>query len=206
MIKVKIKPTIHGVGINDADYKVSRNEIIGGKKKMVWCCPYYTTWRSMLERCYSEKYKARFTTYENSYVSEEWLTFSNFKAWMEAQEWEGLQLDKDILFVGNNIYSSETCVFVAQELNLFLTNNAKNRGDWPIGVHYDKNSGKFIASCSNPFSEIRDSHVGSFDCPWKAHEAWLAKKLEYAYAMAAIQTDTRVAKALIDRYENYKSE
>lgn len=36
-----------------------------------------------------------------------------------------------------------------------------------------------------------------------AHKAWLQYKLEQARILATKQTDVRVAKALIDRYENY---
>lgn len=45
-------------------------------------------------------------------VCEEWLTFSNFKRWMEQQDYEGKALDKDLLVSQNKTYSSETCVFV----------------------------------------------------------------------------------------------
>ena len=89
-----------GVGINDADYAVVEWETIGyvnGKQnqKRVWECPYYKVWGSMLKRCYSDKYQERYQTYKGCTVSEEWLTFSNFKNWMEKQDWEGKHLDKE---------------------------------------------------------------------------------------------------------------
>lgn len=46
-------------------------------------------------------------------------------------------------------------------------------------------------------------HLGLFNTEQEAHEVWLAKKLEHAYALAALQTDKRIAKALIDRYTTY---
>jgi len=139
---MKIRKLVYGVGINDADYVVQRNETIyvNGKRtrKQVWICPYYQAWKSMLERCYSIKYQERQPTYRGCSVSEEWLTFSVFKSWMEKQEWEGMQLDKDILFEGNKLYSKETCVFVSSVVNIFTTDRGASRGEWLIGVNWSK--------------------------------------------------------------------
>lgn len=158
----------------------------------------------MIVRCYSSKYHSR-STYKDCYVQDEWKTFSNFRKWMEAQEWEGLHLEKDLLICGNKVYSPDTCVFVTQQVNGFLIDSVEFRGEWPIGVNWHKNVGKFIAQCNNPFTK-KSEHLGVFDCPYEAHAAWLAKKLEHAYALAAIQTDPRVAAALIERYTNYQSD
>lgn len=189
---------VYGVGINDADYVTQRYD----GRKHVWRCPFYMVWVNMLQRCYSEKLHQTHPTYKDCTVSEEWKLFSNFRKWMVEQEWEGLQLDKDILFVGNKVYSKDTCTFVTGQVNMFLTDNGKARGEWSIGVSWDKGANKFKAQCRNPFTSKKD-YLGLFDCPYEAHAAWLAKKLEHAYALAAIQTDQRVAIALIERYENY---
>lgn len=45
---------VQGVGVNDADYPVTKEEVINGKRKYVWVCPYYARWRSLLGRCYSK--------------------------------------------------------------------------------------------------------------------------------------------------------
>lgn len=122
---------------------------------------------------------------------------------MVEQDWEGLQLDKDLLVNGSKVYSRETCVFVSNQVNIFLTERGNDRGEWPIGVNWDNGVKKFIARCNNPFTGKRD-HLGYFLCCKEAHAAWLAKKLEHAHALAGIQKDTRVAIALIERYENYE--
>lgn len=110
-----MKATVCGVGINDSDYVVQKKETIKGidgkrKQRLVWICPYYRAWQSMLVRAYSKSYHKRRPTYIGCSVSEEWKTFSNFKSWMEGQVWEGKQLDKDLLVEGNKVYSEETCV------------------------------------------------------------------------------------------------
>ena len=201
---MKPRKLTYGVGVNDADYVVVKYETIGyvdgkQKKKLVWKCPYHNTWKNMLERCYSSKSQERYPTYRGCSVSTEWLTFSNFRAWMVAQDWEGLQLDKDLLFEGNKLYSPETCVFVTPLVNTFTNDQGLKRGEWLIGVYWNKEKGKFKSQCSNPFTK-RGEYLGLFACEQEAHEAWLAHKLELAKELAGIQTDKRVAKALIERY------
>ena len=204
----KPKKLVCGVGINDADYVVEKRETIGyvngkRKQKLVWICPYYETWKSMIERCYSAKYQERRPTYKGCSVSEEWLTFSNFRAWMVTQDWEGKSLDKDLLVEGNKIYGPETCVFVSPMVNSFTTDSGAARGKWLIGVCWVKGANKFKSQCRNPFTK-RPEYLGYFTCEQEAHEAWLKRKIELAHELATIQTDPRVAKALIERYSNPK--
>ena len=201
---------VFGVGINDADYVVRKWETVGyvdgkQKQKMVWICPFYRVWHSMLNRCYSSKYQESKPTYKGCSVSEAWLTFSNFRAWMETQDWQDKQLDKDLLIEGNKIYSADTCVFVSPMVNNFTTDRGNDRGEWMIGVYWDKGTSKFKSQCSNPFTK-KVEHLGRFDSEQEAHEAWLKRKLELAKELAAIQTDSRVAEALIKRYTNYKTQ
>lgn len=198
---------VYGVGINDADYVVTKwktTEVNGKKKwKLVWMCPYYRAWKDMLSRCYSAKFKEQWPTYIGCTVSEEWKTFSNFRSWMVVQDWEGMQLDKDLLVEGNKVYSDKTCVFVTRAVNSFTLGRGNDRGEWLIGVYWHKRDGKFTSQCCNPFTNKREN-LGYFTSEQEAHLAWLERKLELAHLLAAEQTDERVAKALIERYTNYK--
>lgn len=153
----------------------------------------------MIRRCYDAKYQERHPTYAGCTVSEDWHTFSRFREWMELQDFEGLQLDKDILIKGNKLYSPETCVFVTPMVNSFANDQAAKRGEWMIGAIWHKQSKKFRANCSNPFTRKRE-YLGLFTSEQAAHEAWLKRKNELAHELAEIQTDERVAKALISRY------
>ena len=188
---------VYGVGINDADYATQRNVVVGGKQKLDWRCPYYVTWVCMLKRCYSEEHQKRFPTYVGCTVTEEWKTFSNFKAWMETQSWEGMELDKDLLVNGNKEYSPSACVFIPRVLNGFMTDHGTARGDLPIGVSLI--AGKYQARCRNPFTK-KQEYLGLFSCPQEAHLAWKAKKAEHAKRLAEEQTDERVKNALLERY------
>lgn len=205
---MKAKKLVCGVGINDADYLVKKWETINTngkrKRKLIWSCPFYLAWVNMLNRCYSTKYQDRKPTYSGCGVSEEWLTFSVFKNWMETQDWQDKQLDKDLLFEGNKVYSADTCVFVSGMVNSFTIDCGVTRGELPIGVSWEKGSNKFKSRCRNPFTE-KQEYLGYFTCEQDAHQAWLKRKLELAKELAAMQTDPRVAEALINRYSNYKT-
>lgn len=87
-----------GFGISDADYVVCPT--IGGKQ--VWC-QYYRKWKSMLLRQTPKEWK-RHTTYKGCKVCEEWRSFMAFRKWMMTQDWQGKQLDKDLLGDGK-LYS-----------------------------------------------------------------------------------------------------
>ena len=200
---------VYGVGVNDADYVVEKRETIRyadgkQKRKLIWTCPFYKTWANMLKRCYYIKTQNNKPTYKGCSVSTEWLTFSVFKNWMMAQDWEGKQLDKDLLFEGNKVYGPETCVFVTQTVNKFTIDRGNDRGGWLIGVTRNKPTEKFRSRCQNPFTK-KQEHLGLFTCEREAHEAWLKRKLELAHELAAIQEDPSVAEALIDRYSNYNT-
>ena len=191
---------IFGIGINNSPDPVYRYETVNGKQKIVWKCPYYVVWHSMLGRCYSEPYLKTRPTYRGCSVCPEWVYFMTFKAWMMTQDFEGKQLDKDILFEDNKVYSPETCRFVDRDLNMFLTDSGAARGEWPIGVYWYKASSKFVAKCCNPFTK-KQEHLGYFTCPKEAHEAWRKRKHELACALADLQYDTDIAEALRNRFK-----
>jgi hypothetical protein len=153
----------------------------------------------MLERCYNPKYHAKYPTYIGCSVVPDWHSFMAFRAWMSKQKWEGLHLDKDLLLQGNKVYGPDTCIFIAKQLNNFTVDCAASRGEWPTGVHLDRQSGKFKARCNNPFTGKRET-LGYFTCPDAAHEAWRKRKHEHALALAAQQADSRLAKSLSIRY------
>lgn len=193
---------LFGFGTNDADYNVYEYEVVDGKQRVLWICPFYVTWKHMLERSYSSNYQQKRPSYIGCTVTTVWHLFSNFKAWMEVQDWKGKELDKDILCPGNKVYGPDVCVFVDSRVNNFLIDCEASRGEFPIGVSFHKRAGKYIARC-NSVVTLKNNHLGYHNTPEEAHLAWLSFKLEQAYILASEQTDERVGKALIERYENY---
>lgn len=96
---------IYGVGIKDIKYTTKLSmEIprVEGKRqrKTTWMCPYYVRWTNMLQRATYSIYKGKNTSYTNTKICEEWLTFSNFVRWVDSQpnkNWVNCELDKDFI-------------------------------------------------------------------------------------------------------------
>ena len=193
-----------GVGINDLPYMAQINEWVtkdGGKRiqKTVFRCKYYESWVSMLKRCHSKKYLESYPSYLGTSVCSEWLSATEFRRWMEQQDWQGKCLDKDIIVPGSKLYSPDTCAFVLPATNSFVLANDASRGEYPIGVHLLKRTGRYKASCKNPFTG-KQEHLGYFSTQEEAHEAWRKRKHELAQLVAATESDPRVVEALKKRY------
>lgn len=158
-----------GVGyLGEGEYKVSENR----KPTKV-----YDTWYGMLKRCYSDKFHKRNPTYINCEVDNEWYNFQNFGMWYEENyyevEGEIMQLDKDILFKGNKIYSPETCIFVPQTINSLFVKSDKNRGKSVIGATI--RNGKYKVSCNMINLETGESkreYLGYYETQEKAFEVY----------------------------------
>lgn len=100
-------PTVQGVGVVG---EVQRSNLKAMK-----------VWRSMLDRCYSDKYHRARPTYRYAEVCEEWQYFPNFLEWFEVNYVEGYVLDKDCVDLRRKYYSPETCNFIPESLNTLLS-------------------------------------------------------------------------------------
>lgn len=127
-------------------------------------------WRSMMERCYYLKYHKRDSTYKDCTVHSDWHNFQNFCKWFYENYIEKFDLDKDILFKDNKLYSSKTCCFVPKEINTLLTNSGYTRGKYPIGVCYHKQSGKFASKCN--IGNGKQESLGLYNTPEEAFKAY----------------------------------
>ncbi len=207
-----MKKLVYGVGVNDLPYRTQVKEWVtkdGGKRvrETVFICEYYSSWKHMLERCYSEKYQESYPSYIGTSVCSEWLSATAFKKWMEQQDWRGKSLDKDIIVPGSKLYSPETSAFVLKATNSFVIASDASRGVYPIGVYLFKRTGKYRAQCRNPFTGEQE-HLGYFSTQEEAHEAWRKRKHELAQLVANTESDPRIVEALKKRYsfeEGYKS-
>jgi len=109
-VKDKLMPNVYGVGfVGDGEHKPRVN----GKNSKP-----YKTWCGMLERCYSDKYQAKYPTYIGCSVDPIWHNFQNFTKWFDENYIEGYHLDKDCKIEGNKIYSPENCLFVSAKENV----------------------------------------------------------------------------------------
>lgn len=161
---------VHGVGFNDLVGQSDNKDI------------FYRKWVQMLSRCYDEKSNAyRDYGLVGVHVCDEWLTFSNFKTWMEGKEWEGKDLDKDLLFIGNKQYSPERCLFVPPTVNTFLLTGGSSKSNTLVGATECDIRGKtrYKARVQNPITKQRE-YLGIYRTEKEAHKVWLKRKRELA--------------------------
>ncbi|EHM6953344.1 hypothetical protein KGV31_002143 [Vibrio parahaemolyticus] len=184
--------TAYNIGIRDLPSNEIRNQ--DGTNTVL-----YKVWSSMLQRCYSQSFLSKFPTYRGCSVCEEWLTLSEFKKWFDAHYIEGYELDKDLLFKGNKIYSPQTCVFIPKHVNSFIS--AGGKGKLMRGVSLRPDGKKYIANIFD-IDTKKPKYLGSFNTECEAHHAYLTKKNEYAYQVIAMypNLDIRVKNALATRF------
>lgn len=157
-----------GVGVNDRRYPVWAE----GKTLKE-----YYLWQDLLKRCYSPKYHQRRPTYIGCSASENFKSYSYFHEWVQQQigfGQKGFQLDKDLIFKGNKLYSEDTCLFLPNELNALLIFRKADRGSFPLGVSAHK--GKFLAQC---LRRPAPTFIGYFDTPEEAFLAYKQAKESY---------------------------
>ena len=195
---------VYGAGVNDR----SRPANVAGKPVKE-----YQLWQGMLERCFSEKLQTRRPTYKGCSVSDNFLHYSYFYDWCQQQIGFGKvdengsywHLDKDLLFVGNKVYSENTCVFAPQETNSFFIDCGNVRGEYPVGVYFDKASGKFKAQCA---VNGKPKHLGLFNTPQEAFAVYkpfkeaLCKQLALKWQH---EIDPRLFNAMMNWTVNYEA-
>ena len=188
------KSPLYGVGINDADYAVV-TKFQDGSQQMD---KFYQTWKGMLCRCYCKPHKEKRTSYVGCSVCEDWLLFSNFKSWMETQDWEGKQLDKDLLVYQNKVYNPETCVFVSHIVNSFMVHPVKAKGIYPLGVCYKQKDKTAVNERSKPFVVNcgRKRLKGAFKTPMEAHRVWQLAKISKGNDIIKDQTNPKIIAGL----------
>lgn len=173
------KPIIGGC-TNDATYQTSVKLLGTGVR-----CPAHSTWRNMLERCYSGKLHLKHPTYIGCTLAPEWYSFMTFREWWLQHYRDNWQLDKDLLVSGNKLYSPSTCIFIPQWLNLFTTSRQCARGLYPLGVSLDtrQKTKPYQATCAN--NAGKRVNLGQYATPEEAHQAWLNYKLSIVDARSA---------------------
>lgn len=174
----------YGIGyIGEGEFKVCHNGEITKE---------YRAWHGMMHRCYDVKYMCEFPTYENKHVCEEWHNFQNFAKWYDENYYsindDKMQVDKDILNKNNNIYSPDKCVFVNNHINSLLLSCKSKRGDYLIGVYFNKRNNKFSSQCRNSLTNKRVG-LGLFDNETDAFYAYKRYKENHIKEVADYYKD-----------------
>lgn len=173
----------------------------------------YSSWSSMFKRCYSPSVIKNRPTYNNKSVCNDWILYSNFLKWIKSQEnymlWSQNNnwcVDKDILEKGNAVYAPDKCLLVPEYINCLFVKCDSHRGKYPIGTHYEKESGKIKAQCRNPI-EDRFINLGRFDTVQEAFYCYKNYKEHLIQKIAKNEYDNkRITEACYLAMMDYKVE
>lgn len=177
-----------GVAINGYDDYVKKDRV-------------YSVWTDIIRRCYDKRKQGKHKSYKLCSVCEEWLDFRNFKKWYDENYVEGYAVDKDILIIGNKVYSPDTCCFVPKEINSMFRTSKKR--DLPIGVKKACNRYCAIQTCGDA-----RKYIGSFETVEEARDTVNKVRKEHFYKIAKIYKDNggisqKVYDAIIKRIESF---
>jgi len=184
---LKLRKPKWGVGIND----------ILESSQAPHIKPFYKTWQNLIMRCYNPSFqKGRYVVYRGYTVHPDWHKFSNFKTWMEKQDWQGKELDKDVLGEGEKIYSPDTCAFVSIYTNrVFRKFERKNRN---IKIdtrqpHY-KNRKRYSV-CISKFGKVK--YFGHYYTIEEAKKEERKPYSQYIRELSDYETDPRIKAKLL---------
>lgn len=136
----------------------------------------YDHWRRMLQRAYDTRWKLKHNTYNDCKVSEDWFDYQTFaKDYHECKyKTEKSDLDKDLLVLGNKLYSKELCVYLPEELNKAIM----IRGN--ISVFHKRDSifeticnGQYLGRSNNPLDladlwlDVKYNHIATLAIKYK---------------------------------------
>lgn len=191
-IKDPYLPSVYGVGILGTKYPTKVNGVLTKD---------YILWTGMLQRCYSNTFKKKYSTYEGCEVSENFKSYEYFYEWCHNQigfSNQGWHLDKDLLIKGNKVYSENTCVFIPREINQVLTKCTASRGKHLIGVSWDNTSKAFKAMVNK--NKGRSEYLGLFKTEIEAFNAYKQAKETFVKEQAEkweYEIDLRAYNALM---------
>lgn len=189
----KIGRAVYGVGYNSNPrgngYPTKNGEVITKA---------YDHWRRFLCRSYSVEWKDKHPTYSDTYVCNDWHDYQLFAKWYHGQNYSAnvnYDLDKDLLVLGNNIYSPETCVLIPNELNKAIV----IRGNVATFHRRDK---CYEASCNGKYIGRSESDPLAFKDKWlelkHLHIQKLANKYKDSISRAAYDALINFRVGIID--------
>ena len=165
----------------------------------------YISWTNMLKRAYCSEFKIKHPTYTNVSVDKEWHCYANFEKWYNENYYnvgdEKMELDKDILFKGNKIYSPETCIFAPRRINVLFVRCDAIRGDLPIGVK--RNGKRYYAGWYEDGKSVITPTI--YDTPEQAFQGYKEGKEKHIKRVADLYKD-KIPQKLYDAMYRYEVE
>lgn len=165
-------------GINDSTYPVNWTE--NGKN---FRCPIYSAWKDLIIRTNPEAIKrGSLKHYEECFCCDNWLRFSNFYSWSLDKFKAGYQLDKDILFIDNKLYSEDTCCFVPKKVNnMFRPNNRESELARGVRSKILKSGVIKYEAFGKHYVTGANVYLGFHNSVEEAHKHWQSFKIEMLY-------------------------
>lgn len=169
-------PSIYGVGYFGEGLYTSRDNKLKNK--------YYSIWEGMMSRCYNTN-NSKYNSYGGVgvIVHPDWHNLQTFGKWFDENYREGQELEKDILYSGNKVYSACTCCFVPPDINrVILRKSTKyKKSKLPLGVSLTS-SGKYYA-CFGIKGKTKD--LGRYSREDIAHAVYIVNKQSYINSLVA---------------------
>ena len=160
-VKYPFHPSVFGVGcFGIGEYSAKTDKLA------------YQKWKGMLQRCYDQEFQKKHPTYIGCSVDSRWHNFQAFAKWFYKYyptNGNRYELDKDIRFKDNKIYSSYTCMFILARLNLFMTNIKADNTSGYTGVSWSKPMNKWMAGIN---IDGKTKNLGRFTDIEDASEAY----------------------------------
>lgn len=195
-VKNRYFPTVYGIGWIGKEKRPIREKDNP-----------YKTWLNMLRRCYDLEYKKEHVkSYDGCIVSEKWHSYENFKKWFDKNyyeiEDEMMQLDKDILVKGNNVYGENTCIYVPNKINYLFTYEKLGNNGLPYGVS------KTLKNEVNAYRvrlhiDNKETYVGNRNTLEGAFQLYKKAKEDNIKRVADTYKD-KIPKILYDRLMEYE--
>lgn len=196
---MKTVSNVKDVQYENGDWVKSYRDIVDGEKYR------FKTrggmlWSNLNTRCYG------ITPNNQSYslISNGFPDYNTFVTWCQSQYgymkqeesgrfWE---LDKDIKYHNNKVYSEDSCIFVPHEVNSLFCATDKSRGMLPLGVSEHKrayDTAYRMRCCMN--KSTKEDKV--YETVQDAHQAWQLAKITRLEEVASKYEDhTNLADAL----------
>lgn len=205
IVKNPYFPSVYGVGITGNKIPTRKGSDKEHTKE-------YSAWITMLYRCYNEDFKKKEPSYIGVTCCDEWLYFENFYAWLHSQEnfnkWYNeshWHLDKDVIKKDNKIYCPEYCSLVPKNVNELFTNRKNHRGEYPIGVTYNKINKRICARCCDGYGNF--IFLGYYNTEEEAFYAYKEYKEKVIKRVAQEEYDAgNITKRCYESMMNYEVE
>ena len=126
----------------------------------------YDHWRRMLQRSYDVKWQTLHPTYTECEVDKSWWDYQDFARDFHDCEYrpKNSDLDKDLLVVGNKVYSKELCVYLPEEINkTIIIEGTVSR--------WHSRDQVFEYNCNGIY-------LGRSSCPIKLGKLWVDTKID----------------------------